>query len=342
MGELPRVLVLALGGTIAMTADGHRGVTPQLDATQLVAAVPALRGHASVDARSFRRVPGAHLSFDDMAALAQEIERAFSDEGFDGAVVTQGTDTLEETAFLMDLLCDADNPVVMTGAMRNPTLPGADGPANLLASVQVAASPEARGLGTLVVMGDEIHCARFLRKSHATRPSAFESVVGPIGWVAESEVRILVAPRGRAALPGAPSGGQRVALVTVGLDDDPSVLEAIGSSGVEGIVVEALGAGHVPAQLVPEIERLAGRMPVVLTSRTGEGEVLRTTYDFPGSERDLLDRGVIWGGWLTGPKARVLLTTLLRCDVRRDEIAGAFGSLAAGSSWPEVPDRVRA
>jgi L-asparaginase len=342
MPDRPRVLVLALGGTIAMTADGHRGVAPQLDAAQLVAAVPALGAHASVDARSFRRLPGAHLSFDDVAALAYEVERAFTDEGFDGAVVTQGTDTLEETAFLMDLLSEADNPVVMTGAMRNPTLPGADGPANLLAAVQVAGSPHARGLGTLVVMGDEIHGARFLRKSHATRPSAFESVVGPLGWVAESEVRVLVAPRGRALLPGRPSGAQRVALVTVGMDDDARVIGAVASSAVDGMVVEALGAGHVPAELVPELERVAARMPVVLTSRTGQGEVLRSTYDFPGSERDLLDRGLIWGGWLTGPKARVLLTALLRCGVQHEEIGRAFACLAAGTSWPGVPERVRA
>lgn len=122
--------------------------------------------------------------------MATEITRLF-EEGSDGIVITQGTDTIEETAFVLDLLVDAETPIVVTGAMRNPSLPGADGPANLLASVQVASSFAARGLGTLVVFNDEVHAARFVRKTHTQNPATFRSSpVGPIGWISEGTPRI--------------------------------------------------------------------------------------------------------------------------------------------------------
>ena len=133
----PAVLLLALGGTIAMQAGQTQGVVPTLTAEALIAAVPQLADVASVDACSFRQLPGAHLTFDDIEALAQRIELAAA-QGVRGVVVTQGTDTIEEAAFALDCLLRLDMPVVVTGAMRNPTVPGADGPANVLAAVQVA------------------------------------------------------------------------------------------------------------------------------------------------------------------------------------------------------------
>src|SRR5690606_25563238 len=158
-----RITVLALGGTIAMTQSDQGGVVPTLTGEALVAAVPGLADVAEIDASSFRQLPGAHLQYEDLEALAKAIQMACA-SGSQGVVVTQGTDTIEETAFALDCLLQLDAPVVVTGAMRNPTVPGADGPANLLAAVQVAASHEARGLGCLVAMNDEIHAARFVRK----------------------------------------------------------------------------------------------------------------------------------------------------------------------------------
>lgn len=309
--SLSRVLLLAMGGTIAMRADGDGGAAPRLDAEDLIAAVPGLAAVADVEASSFRRLPGAHLSFEDIGRLAERIDDAL-DEGFDGVVVTQGTDTIEETAFLLDLLVCGDGPVVMTGAMRNATAVGADGPANLLAAVRVAATPALRTLGVLVVISDEIHAARFVRKAHTQSTAAFVSLPGALGWVSEGQPRIVMAPVQRPRLEVAAYGPQRVALVSVGLDDDGALLDSVLESGYDGVVVEALGAGHVPAQFVPALARAAARMPVVLASRTRAGEVLRATYDFPGSESDLLARGAICAGWLDGPKARVLLTVLLR------------------------------
>lgn len=328
MTERPRILVVALGGTIAMTGDAR--VAPRLSADELIAAVPAIAGVADVEARSLRTVPGAHLSFADVGALA----RLIADAPADGIVVTQGTDTLEETAFLLDLLIAGDRPVVMTAAMRNPTLPGADGPANLLAAVRVAAAPAAAGLGVLVVMGDEIHAACMVRKAHAQSPAAFVSEPGPLGWVAEDRVRILTLPVRRVAVPASTEGEARVGLVTVALDDDGELLR---SARHDGLVVETLGGGHVPASLVADLERTAGRMPVVLTSRTGGGELLRGTYDFAGSETDLLARGAISGGWLDGPKARVLLTVLLRAGLAPDAVRDAFEGFLA----PPVPAPAR-
>jgi L-asparaginase len=322
---LPKVSVLSLGGTIAMASGGGSGVIPTLTGEDLISAVPQLADEAEVTASSFRQVPGAHLRIEDLAQTAAEIVR-LAGEGSDGIVITQGTDTIEETAFVLDLLADTEAPLVVTGAMRNPSLPGADGPANLLASVQVAASSAAGGLGTLVVFNDEIHAARHVRKSHTQNPAAFSSFpVGPVGWVAEGKPRIaLRVPRTpRLQIPEVASA-RTVALVTVALGDDGSLLPAVERSGYAGLVLEAMGGGHVPAAMVEALASLADKMPVVLASRTGGGEILRHTYGFPGSETDLLDHGLIPAGPLDGPKARLLLTLLLMSGIDREDIPTAF------------------
>ena len=203
-------------------------------------------------------------------------------------------------------------PVVVTGAMRNPTLPGADGPANLLAAVVVAASPESAGLGCVVVMNDEIHAARFVRKTHSSSPSAFRSVAtGPLGWIVEGRPRIAVRPVSLGAALDATTPIPPVALVKIALGDDGRLLEQVVALGFAGLVVEGFGGGHVPSALAPILGRIATDIPVVLASRAGAGEVLRQTYSYAGSERDLLDRRLIPAGYLDGLKARVLLSLLL-------------------------------
>lgn len=325
------VHVLSLGGTIAMTtrADG-RGVEPALDAAALVAGVPELAAVARIEAEEFRRLPGAHLRLTDLVALAGRVRELVA-AGSDGVVVTQGTDTIEEVAFALDLLSGADRPVVVTGALRGPGQPGADGPANLLAAVRVAAGDEARGLGVVVTMNDEIHAARFVRKLHTSRPSAFASPsAGPIGWVAEDRVRIPLRPAARVVI-GAPLGTQPppVALVTVTLGDDGRVLRELADLGFGGVVLAGFGAGHVPGHLVDDATRLARRIPVVLASRCGAGEGFRTTYGFPGSERDLLSRGLLTAGALDPFKARILLSLALGAGWRTERIAEAFDQLSA-------------
>ena len=331
MSSKPSVAVLALGGTIAMTGDAHSGVVPNLTGEMLVAAVPALAGIARVESRSFRQLPGAHLRFDDLEALAAAIE-ALATAGHRGIVVTQGTDTIEETAFALDRLLAIETPVVVTGAMRNPTVPGADGPANLLAAVQVATSDEARGQGCLVVMNDEIHAARFVRKTHTSSPAAFTSPqAGAIGWVVEGRVRIATRVSSAPAVQrAAVARDARVALLTVGLGDDGALVDAACQAGFSGMVVEATGGGHVAPDLAAALERAGDRMPVLLASRTGTGETLARTYGFTGGEIDLQRRGLVRAGWLDGLKARVLLTLLLRHGCARDRIESAFGAWGGG------------
>ena len=145
------VSILALGGTIAMR--GAAGSFATLDADELIASVPALEGTARLRSATFRELPGAHLSLADILALAGAVHEEFQ-RGADGVVITQGTDTIEEVAFMLDLLVESSGPVVVTGAMRSPQLEGADGPANLLAAVQAAASPDLQGLGCVVVLGE--------------------------------------------------------------------------------------------------------------------------------------------------------------------------------------------
>lgn len=328
---LPRVAVFSMGGTISSVNSGGKGVEPTLTGEALVSDVPEIAEVADVSAVSFRQAASGELGVEDLVELAAEITEQI-DGGAAGAVVTQGTDTIEETSFVLDLLVDRAAPVVVTGAMRNPTLPGADGPANLLAAIQVAASDVTRGLGTVVVLNDEIHAARFVRKTHTSNPATFRSYpVGPLGWISEDVPRVVLRPtrEHKVTLPEN-AQDQPVALYHVALGDDGRLLPEIEQKGYAGLVVEAMGGGHVPSVMVETLEDLAAKMPVVLASRTGGGEVLRSTYGFIGSEMDLLERGLIYAGPLDGRKARLLLTLLLRSGATKEEVKEAFDTWLDG------------
>ncbi|MFF1821248.1 asparaginase [Kribbella sp. NPDC058245] len=313
------VALFTLGGTIAM-AGGRR-----LNGADLTAAVPGLAelGHP-VEIQDIEAVPSANLTAAKVLEVVDAASKAVA-AGAAGVVVTQGTDTLEETSFLVDQVWPHSQPFVLTGAMRNPTLAGPDGPANVLAACRVACSPVARDLGALVVFKEEIHAARWVRKTHSTSTATFMSPnVGPIGHVVEDQVRILARPARLDGVQGsaepADLDANRVALYTMTMDDDGLLLKGLAETH-QGLVVAGFGAGHVPAALAPVLGELAAAMPVVLTSRTGGGSIVRNTYNAPGAETDLLQRGLIDGGFLDPYKARVLLRLLLATD---DDISAAF------------------
>jgi L-asparaginase len=323
----PRVAVYSLGGTIAMTAQPDGTVAPALSAKELLDAIPQISGlDVELEIHDFRQVPGASVTFEDLFALADEIDDAAA-SGVDGIVVTQGTDTIEETSYLLDVRCRAGIPIVVTGAMRNPTMAGADGPANILAALRVASSPKAPR-HALVVFADEIHAASRVRKSHSTSIAAFTSWPGAIGYVAEDQVVLTATVPVGPHVTGQVRSQPRTAVATIALGDDGEVLRAIGGH-VDGLVIAGFGAGHVPEACVPVLNDLAQRVPVVLASRTSAGPVLTKTYGFPGSESDLLSRGLISAGTLTPVKAKILLHAALTVGASRPEIQELFDAAAA-------------
>lgn len=327
-----RVAVGTLGGTIAMTtadavdASGASGVTPTLGAADLLGTVPGLAGVGAVTATTLRVVPGASLSPDDVLD-AVRWARAQVQDGATGVVLVQGTDTLEETAYLASLYWDVDAPLVFTGAMRPADAPSADGPANLLAACQVAASPAARGVGVVVVMDQVVHAASSVYKSHTFAVGTMRSRDrSTLGQVLEGRVHVrpAVTPAPLALDEGTTLADVRVPALTTYLGDTGAVLDAVLALEPHGLVVAGFGVGHVSAGLAHRLEDVCARLPVVYASRVPEGRVGRWTYDFVGSEMFLQRSGAIPAGGLSAPKARLLLAALLAAGVPHADVRPEF------------------
>lgn len=329
--SLPRVLVVSLGGTITMTSSNGpgaaAGIVPTLGADQLVAGIPQVARVAQLSATTLFGLPGASLTLPNLFELAHFLRGQFT-QGVEGAVVVQGTDTIEDTAFVLDLLHRTDEPIVVTGAMRGPQSPGADGPSNLLAAILTASSPALRAKGVVAVLNDEIHAARWVQKMHTALPSAFQSPgVGPIGSIVEGKVECHIAPARHVPtwrLVPEPDAPFNVALVSLGLGEDGRQLASLSSLGYAGAVIEGMGAGHVPEAAVEAIGRLVEQMPVVLATRVRGGRVFTGTYGFAGSEIDLIRRGIVPCGSLSSAKARMLLMVLLAHGASREAIRDSF------------------
>jgi L-asparaginase len=320
------VAVASLGGTITMTAKtGSDGVVPSLSASDLLASVGGFPPSIDVRATTLCTKPGASLEFTDIAdALAWSREAV--DEGAAGVVLIQGTDTLEETSYLLDLYWERPEPLVVTGAMRSPQQPGADGPANLIAALLAAAAPGSRDQGVLVVLNDEVHAASRVRKCDATSVGAFGSApFGPLARIHEGAVVY-----GNHLTRVAPLSGQlpvrpaKVALVEACLGDAGELLGLASEADFDGVVLSAFGAGHVSSALAAMVSKAVARVPVVFASRTGAGSVLADTYGFVGSERDLRDRQAVSAGWLDARKARILLSCLLTAGEPVEGIRAEF------------------
>jgi L-asparaginase len=308
------VLVLATGGTIAMR--GARAV-PAAGPSELLEAV-GLRG---VAARELLGLPGAHVGLDD-ALLVARTAASEAAQGR-GVVVTHGTDTLEETAVLCDLMYAGEAPVVFTGAIRPAGAHGADGPANLVDAVAVAGAAQAAGLGCVVVFGGEIHAARGVRKVDSAGPSAFGSPGGgPVGRVVEGRLALRARPL-RPAQALAPARLDfRVPVVVATLGDDLALLDG----PADGAVVATLGGGHLSPAALERLCAATERVPVVLAVRPERGALLSSTYGFEGAEGDLRATGAIPAGALSPQAARMKLLACLGCGLDRDGIARAFAN----------------
>ncbi|PCI47148.1 MAG: L-asparaginase, partial [Alphaproteobacteria bacterium] len=228
-------------------------------------------------------------------------------------VIVQGTDTLEEMAFLLDCLLDISRPVVVTGAMRNPAELSADGPANIMAAVTCAATREIGLAGVVVVFNDDIHAARFVTKSHTGNVGAFQSPnCGPIGRVVEGKAYVFAVPVAGPKVPiPQPPNIPHIAVIKASFGDDGFLLKLLENSDCQGLVIEAFGAGHLPETYLDSLDRLARKIPIILSSRAGAGHIFRQTYGYKGAEIDLIRRGLIPSGILDGLKAKILLTLLV-------------------------------
>jgi L-asparaginase len=305
------VRLLAAGGTIAM--QGSRAV-PALDAEQLLAQL----GIEHVVAESVLSLPGAHVSLDQALELARKAcDAAVSGEG---VVITTGTDTMEELAALCALLHEAEAPIVLTGANRPASGAGADGPANLLDAIAVAGSDQAEGMGTVVVFAGEIHSGMTVRKVDSTGPAAFGSPVsGPVGRTVEGRVWLHAVPIRPAPLP-VRRLEHRVEIITAALGDGGALLRGA-ADDADGIVLIALGAGHLPPGILAALREVAPRIPVVITCRPERSSMLFATYGFEGGEADLRSSGAICVPFLSAPAARIALLCCLGAGLGREEIA---------------------
>jgi L-asparaginase len=314
--------LITTGGTIAGKAQASGEVAPGLEAGELLRRIPAVGAAARVTVDNFLSVASAFVGFADMLALAQRVRAAFADPNVAGVAITHGTGTLEQTAYFLDVVLDERRPVIVTGAMRNPTLLSDDGPMNLMSAIQVAACPRAAGLGVLVVMNGTIHCARDVTKVHSARADAFQSPeFGPLGHVDEDYVLFARRPFTRlpAVMPKAITA--RVERIPSGADPSDLFLKTAIETGVDGLVIDA--SRFSPRQLDLVMTALRRNITVVTCNPQPTGRLHRNTYRHEGGESDLLRRGVIFAG-TPALKARIKLTVLLSAGLDRDRIRDLF------------------
>ena len=319
----PKVLVVSTGGTIASRLDPvARAWTSVGTGEELLAALGDLKPPVEVVLETFSNIGSNRIDLDTSYRLANRIDELIRDEAISGCVVTHGTDTLEESAFLASLVVRSSKPVVFTGAQRGMDAPDADGPRNLADAIRVAATPEAQGLGVLVVFDGKVLAALDATKIHTSRVDAFASSdFGPLGVVDHGAVLL---SRRLLDYPAVDVQGldTRVDLITLTMGADDRLFEAAVASGARGIVLEAFGRGNATPQVAAAVKRAAevGVLTVV-ASRCPQGRVLPIYGN--GGGRDLEDAGAIFAGRLKGLKARILLCLALP-HLSRREIADLF------------------
>jgi L-asparaginase len=297
---------------------------PMLKGDDFMALLP--RGDVNLSFEEFTNLPSSHMTPSQTLDLGQRVEAALSIPEVDGVVVTHGTDTLEETAYLLDLTINSQKPVVVTGAMRTAQMLGYDVMLNLATSIRVAAAPEARDLGTLVVFNDHIFAASEVQKTHSQQANAFEAPgSGPIGQIEGERVRLRHRPAQRLFIP-CTQLEELVDLIKITQGASERPLRHALEDGVAGIVIEAFGSWRVPPWWLPVIgEAIAQRTVVVIATRCGAG-ALYDEYGYVGAYHDLQRLGVLFAHNLSGVKARIKLMVALGAARKPAELRAWFAA----------------
>ena len=306
-----RLLILHTGGTISMKESENGKVSPSAR-NPLLYALARLNHPAELHQESVFNVPSPHITLDHWLVLKDRIEKAVNEEHFDGIVITHGTDTLEETAYFLDLALNINVPIAITGAMRSSNELGSDGLINLQSAILVALSEDSKGKGVLVVMNDEVHHAKFVTKTHTTNVATFQTpTFGPCGLITKNNVIYFQKLTAYECFPVREITKNNIQLVKAYAGMDSFLLEQLAHHGCDGVVIEALGAGNLPPTSLKGVHALLeANIPVVLVSRAFHG-VTQDVYDYLGGGKELKQQGVIFTTGLSGQKARIKLLVLL-------------------------------
>lgn len=312
-----KLLILHTGGTISMS-EGEDGKVSPSEKNPLLAALERLNHPAQLSQESVLNVPSPHITLQHWLLLKTRIEKAVNEENYDGIVITHGTDTLEETAYFLDLALNVNVPVAITGAMRSSNELGSDGLINLQSAILVALCPESQDKGVLVVMNDEIHNAKFVTKTHTTNVATFQTpTFGPCGLIAKNRVLYFQQLIEYERFPAQTITRTNVQLVKSYAGMDSFLLEQLAHHGCDGVVIEALGAGNLPPSCLAGLDALLrADIPVVLVSRAFNG-VTQDVYDYLGGGKQLKQQNVIFTTGLSGQKARIKLLVLLNQSLNK-------------------------
>lgn len=321
-----RVVIITTGGTIAMVTDPVTGASiPAQEANRHVANVKGLKEIARIEHIEFSNIPSPYINSSTMWNLSRLVSKTLEIEDVAGVVITHGTDTLEETAYFLDLTVDSEKPIVCTAAMRNIDEMGTDGPRNVLSSVRVVMNPIARNMGTMVCLNDEIHAARDVTKTYTSNVATFDSPGhGPLGIVDDDVVIFFRKPLLRAVF-NVERIEDRVALVKTFTGDDGLILHSLPELGYRGVVLESFGRGNVPVEVFHVVKYLIEekKIPVVITSRCFKGRVLGV-YGYIGGGKSLAEIGAIFAQELSSTKARIKLMVIMGITDCRDDIERLF------------------
>lgn len=319
-----KIHIIFTGGTISMRIDAKtQGAVPALSGSEILAMIPDLDQKSELVIHDFGKYPGPHITPALMLKLTKLVKRVLADTDVAGVVITHGTDTLEETAYFLDLMIKTNKPVVFTGSMKSSDEIGWDGLPNLVDAVAVASSPRAAGLGALIVMNSEINAASEATKSHTDQMGTFQSLdFGCLGIVDARKVYLYRRPEHRDYI-GAAGIESRVALIKCYAGISGELIMFFLERGVRGLVIEAMGRGNVPPAMLEAVQRAAKKIPVVVVSRCPRGRPL-DTYAYLGGGKDLRKAGVIFGDHLNGQKAVIKLMIALGKTSDRKRIKRLF------------------